>query len=287
MGTVLEKTTRMFDVLAAWWKGVRAQRALGSTVALLFVAALIVIELNRQGLLPDRLRAQVPTNHFRAIVLVFTVLLVIEILGLVFALARSVANSLGKQFEVLSLILLREAFLELSNFGEPIEWGAISESILHMLTDIGGALLVFTAVGIYYRVQRHPPITSDRTEQASFIAMKKLVALLLLAAFVLLGAHYFWLQLHGEQPFAFFEAFYVILIFTDILIVLVSLRYSSSYRVVFRNSGFAAATVLIRAALTAPPYLNVLLGVGAAILALGLSLAYNAFAPLLQEQEEL
>jgi hypothetical protein len=72
-----------------------------------------------------------------------------------------------------------------------------------------------------------------------------------------------------------------VLIFTDILVVLVSLRYSSEYRVVFRYSGFAAATVLIRLALTAPPYVNAALGFGAALFALGLTLAYNAFSPVL------
>jgi len=66
-----------------------------------------------------------------------------------------------------------------------------------------------------------------------------------------------------------------------VLVVLVSLRYSSTYHVVFRNSGFAIATVLIRLALIAPAPINALLGVSSALFALGLTVAYNAFAPLL------
>jgi hypothetical protein len=58
-----------------------------------------------------------------------------------------------------------------------------------------------------------------------------------------------------------------------------SLAFSTEYRVVFRNSGFAAATVLIRLALTAPPYVNVLLSVGGATFIVLLSLAYNALGP--------
>jgi hypothetical protein len=67
-----------------------------------------------------------------------------------------------------------------------------------------------------------------------------------------------------------------------VLLVLVALCYSSSYHVVFRNSGFAAATVIIRLALTAPRYVNVLLGLGAAVFAVGLSLAYNTFSPAMR-----
>lgn len=77
----------------------------------------------------------------------------------------------------------------------------------------------------------------------------------------------------------FFEVFYTVLVFSDVLIVLISLRYSSDYRIVFRNSGSAAATILIRLALTAPPYVELLLGLGAAGFALALSVAYNACDP--------
>ncbi|HEX7488973.1 MAG TPA: hypothetical protein VF341_08705, partial [Anaeromyxobacteraceae bacterium] len=76
----------------------------------------------------------------------------------------------------------------------------------------------------------------------------------------------------------FFETLYTLLIFADILVVLISTRYSSTYRVVFRNSGVAVSTVLLRLALSAPPYLNAALGASAAAFALGLTVAYNAWA---------
>ena len=46
---------------------------------------------------------------------------------------------------------------------------------------------------------------------------------------------------------------------------------------VFRNSGFAGATVLIRLALSAPPYVNSGLAVASMLFALGLLVAYNRF----------
>jgi hypothetical protein len=145
-----------------------------------------------------------------------------------------------------------------------------------MASDTGGALLIFVALGVYYRLQRHVPITTA-DDRASFVATKKALSLVLLAVFCSIGARDIWQFVTTGRGFPFFEAFYTVLIFTDVLLVLISLRYSSTYRVVFRNSGFAAATVFMRLALTAPPYVNAALGLGAVVLACGLTLAYNNF----------
>ena len=100
-----------------------------------------------------------------------------------------------------------------------------------------------------------------------------------------LGSH---LAFHvtARRVYPFFEIFFTVLIFSDILMVLISLRYSSTYSFVFRNSGYAVATVFIRLALTSPNHVSVLLGVGAAVFALGVTLAYNAFAPILQQADQ-
>jgi len=47
---------------------------------------------------------------------------------------------------------------------------------------------------------------------------------------------------------------------------------------VFRNSGYALATLGIRLALAAPPYFNTLLGVGAALYAVALTWTFGKMA---------
>ncbi|HEU4456667.1 MAG TPA: hypothetical protein VFR81_26605 [Longimicrobium sp.] len=271
----------VFDRLEHGWEGAAAQRRLSTALVASFLVSVAAIEANRLGLLPAPLDARLPTNHLAAIYVAFTLLLLLEVVGLVFALPRSVADSVGKQFELLSLILLRKAFLEIASFPEPVRWEDVAPAVPRVAADVGGALLIFVVLGFYYRSQRHLPISTVVDDRSSFIAVKKLLALGLLAVLALLGAIDGWrLVVEGREE-TFFTTFYTVLIFTDILVVLVSLRYSSEYRVVFRYSGFAAATVLIRLALTAPPYVNAALGFGAAVFALGLTLAYNAFAPVL------
>lgn len=286
MTSLVNRAARVFDGLERRLSGARARRAAGSLLVVGFLGALLFIELNRQGLFPGRIGRLFPTNHFHAVGFAFSVLLVIEVLGLVWALVGSVANSVGKQFELLALILLRKAFLEFGSFAEPIRWASLSDAVLPILSDTVGALLIFVVLGFYYRFQEHRPITESREEEKQFVAAKKGVALLLLLVFVGMGAWGLWLWGAGRQGFPFFAYFYTVLIFSDVLILLISLRYSSGFHVVFRNSGFALATVMIRIALTAPPHVNALLGVGAAVYVLGLSLSYNAFAPVIRTEEE-
>jgi hypothetical protein len=78
----------------------------------------------------------------------------------------------------------------------------------------------------------------------------------------------------GASP-SFFEIFYTLLIFADVMIVLISLRYSVAFPVVFRYFGFAVATVLIRLALTAPRVVDAGPGVMATLFAIALTWVYN------------
>ncbi len=270
-------TGAFFDRLEGYWESASGRRQTANLLLLVFLVTLVVIEFNRQGWLPAFLAEGMSTTHFAAVSLAFTFFLIIEIVGLVFALAQSVANAAGKQFEIFSLILLREAFKEFQYFEEPIAWEEIREPVMHMLADAGGALVIFVIIGFYYRAQLHRKITADPDAQTNFVAAKKIIALLLLAAFAFIGLNDLWLLATGQEVYPFFKTFYTVLIFSDVLIVLLSLRYTATYNVVFRNSGFALATVTLRIALAAPVYVNVLLGIAASFFVLGLTYAYNTF----------
>ena len=278
---VLHSASRSFERLERGWESQRAQRFIGSLLVISFLGALLVIEFNLHGWLGP-LSRWLPRNHFYAVETAFTLLLLVEVAGLIFVLERSVSSAVGKQIEILSLILLRQSFKEFIYFDEPITWDQVRESLVPMISDAIGALLIFVVLGFYYRMQRHIPITADAEDQANFVAAKRLVALGLLVTFIVVGIGELVSMLNEGRAPLFFEKFYTIMIFTDVLIVLISLRYSSTYHVVFRNSGYALATVFIRLALIAPPPFNAALGLGTALFALGLTMSYNTLAPALQ-----
>lgn len=274
---LLQAACRTFDRLEARWEAPDARRLTGSALTIVFVGTIVTIELGRRGWLPPAVAGAVPPEHLGAVSVVFTFLLVLEVASLVFALARSVADSLGKQFELLALILIREAFVEFGHTNEPIEWVELAPAVPYIVADMLGALAVFALLVLYYRVQRHRAITTVERDRASFICAKKAVSLLLLAAFLTLGLATLVMRARGDAPPPFFATFYTILVLSDVLLVLVSLRYSTTFGIVFRNAAFTAATVLIRLALSAPGFVNVALGVGATAFALATSLVYNAW----------
>lgn len=273
MNFIFERCTYLFDPIHHHWEHDRMHRKISVLLVLLFLVSLLAIELNRQGLLPASLAAIVPGNHFYAIHTAFTVVLILEIISLIFTLPCSFSQSVGKQFEILSLILMRNAFKELSGLPEPITFIGNEEAILRILSDGFGSLFLFALLGVYYRIQ---PVHSDdggrHGDLYSFVAAKKGIALILLALFLYMGVDTVFQTLAGKEHPDFFHGFYTLLIITDILVVLIAQCFQPSFYSVFRNSGFALSTLIIRLALAAPPYYNVLLGVAAAVFAISMTL---------------
>lgn len=248
-----------------------------------FIVAIVVIELNRRQFVPEPFASLFSRSHLAAIEHAFNLLLAFEVVSLILSLSHSVTKSVGKQFEILSLIFLRDTFKEFSHFSEPLAWVEIAPSLGSIVASAIGALLIFVILGFFYRAQCSRPITSDEKVRSHFILAKKMIALLLLVSFIGICIVDLWGYFAYGLPENAFASFYTLLIFSDVLLVLISLRYSAQYQVSFRNSGYAVATVLIRLALLAPVVIGAVIGVGTTLFALGISLSYNAFAPTLKE----
>jgi len=273
MNFIYERITYLFDPLHHLWEQERLAKKISVSLVLFFLAGLLSIELKRLGLLPASLSALIPRSHFSAIEMAFTVVLILEVISLIFTLPCSFSRSVGKQFELLALILLRNAFKELSEFPEPIAFAGNEEAILRILSDGFGALAIFALLGVYYLVQRKKQEeTMTSIDLFSFVAAKKGIALLLLVAFIFMGLRSIYLTLIDVSHSDFLHDFYTLLILTDVLVVLISQCFQPGFYAVFRNSGFALSTVIIRIALAAPAYFNVLLGIAAALFAILLTI---------------
>ncbi len=276
---ILDWATYIFDPLHVLWEKSGTKRAIALAQISLFLLGLAGIELNRRGLLPQPVAALTPTSHYYAIKLAFGLVLIQEVIDLVFTLPCSMSRAVGKQFEILALILLRNAFKELVHFQEPIEIANGIQPVLPMITDAAGALVIFVGLGIYSRL--HVKRKSSKSAEAlyRFVATKKLLALVLLGVFFSVGVEMGLTTLKTGHTQPFFDVFYTVLIFSDILLVLISSLYLPSFHSTFRNSGFAVSTLLIRMALASPRYWDALLGVTAVTFAICLTLAYNHLAP--------
>ncbi len=276
MDLLFERLTYIFDPLHHFWEHERMHRRFALGLIVVFLSALVTIELNRHGLLPAEIAAHTPGNHFYAVNLAFTLVLILEVISLIFTLPCSFSKSVGKQFEILSLILLRDAFKELSYFTEPITLGTELTPVYHILGYGFGALAIFALLGVYYRIQ--PAKKQDMGmphDLFRFVAAKKGIALIILGTFVVLGLGNLYNMFAGLAHIDFFPVFYTLLIFTDILVVLISQCFRPSFHAVFRNSGYALSTLFIRLALAAPPMYDVALGIVAALFSIALTLAWT------------
>ena len=276
---MLRAATSAFDRIDALWEGTPMRKAVAAALAVAYVGALLAVEASQRGWLPSLVRIRPTHGHFVAVELALYLLLSYEVVGLVLGIAQSVSKAAGKQFEIFSLILLRHSFEEFGNLGEPILWAQAQGPVLRMLSNAFGALVIFVVLGFYYGARGRRPAGDPHARQG-FIDAKKVVALFLLVLFAGLAV-----RAAFTERGAFFEHFYTVLVLADVLFVFLSLRYSSAYHIVFRNSGLAVATVVLRVALSAPPYYNAALGIASAVFALALTLAQNRLAPVLERKK--
>lgn len=275
-----EMHIRLFDFLESIWEQPPVTKTISNLVITFFLAGLFASFLAYIEVIPYFGL----NNPFFAIELAFNILLIFEVLGLIFIIPKSVADSVGKQFEIVSLILLRDAFKEFGHHVDEINWDiTFLVDMLPVWTDAFGAILVFFLTGLFYRAQKHVPITQSEEEKSGFIRMKKILAIYLTVTFILLGIYDIISAYQNHQFIYSIKLFYTLLIFTDIFILLFSLRFTSRYSNLFRYSSFALATIFLRFSLSAPPYYNVLLAIIAGLMVIAVTYIYNKHIGRLNE----
>lgn len=269
---------QIYDRLHHFWENSTTERGFGIALLWIYLLTLAVVELERAGLYPLWL-PQMPTSHYFSIQLAFTLILVMEVISLIFTLPSSLSRSIGKQLEILTLILLRNAFKELAILPEPINVGMDN---LMPLVDIAvsgaGAFCVFLCLGFYRQIMRPQHFMRTPEMLHNYINSKKLLSFVLLLIFVYIGILDIFKYTKGIHS-DFFETIYTVLIFADIAMVLIAQRYMPCYYAVFRNSGFVIGTLMMRLSLSAPPLLCSGIAVFAGIYVLALTWGTNLFTP--------
>ena len=196
-------------------------------------------------------------NYLAALYTPFSFILFYEVLMLVWALPESTTDSIGKQYEIVSLIFIRGVFKAISDV-QNISQIENLQTALPILTDMSAGLGMFLLVTVFKAVARRRSKLDVIHEESGvleeFVAQKKTIALALMALLVAIAAYHVW-NLGMEGLRVFYPDLFTVMIFTDVLVLILSLLVSDRYEMVFRNAAFIGSTILIRASLTAhPPY---------------------------------
>jgi hypothetical protein len=260
-----------YDGFEGKWHSLQKSKLISNIVILFFIGGVVASLLSYLHIIEIKL------GKFFAIELAFSVLLFVEVFDLFFIITHSVADSVGKQFEIISLILLRSSFKELGHLPLDVSLSmATLQDLMPVIADAVGAVIIFFITVLFYRNQRHIQITKSDAERLHFILQKKVVAAFMILFFmcqVIYSITLFFL--HGAINKNLFNQLYTALVFSDILILILSLRYSNLYVHLFRYSSFALATVILRLSLSAPKYINVLLSISAGLFVLLVANLYN------------
>ena len=216
---------------------------------------------------PPTLIAGVGGNYLTAIYTPFSFILFYEVLTLIAALPASTTRSIVNQFEIVSLIFIRDVFKEIANAVELVNGHRLTHEAVPVFLDMWAALLMFLLVAVFQYVALHrvrlPETPEHLPALERFIAQKKVVTLglgTLLLGMAAYNLALFLLQTgrvlatgHGLQPTTtFYNDLFSVMIFTDVLVLILSLVVNGRYEMVFRNAAFVASIILIRLSLTEP-----------------------------------
>jgi len=282
--TFLKSSELIYNKLKRLWESQMTNKIVSYSLVIIFIISVLISYLDRSNLISLGSLDNYFANPFFAIDIAFTILLILELLSLIFVLPKSVAKSVGKQFELLSLIFIRSGFKEFSHI-ENFEWSTMTSSIVNMFAYAFGALAIFIILGFNNKLQLHTRLTYTEDDQREFIQAKKVLSLLLLMAFIIVGFYDTKTLLQTGNYLHSFHSFYTVLIFSDIIIVLIALRYTLNYYKIFRYSAFVLATILIRISLSIEAFYDVIIGVTTAAFVLLLTLSYNYFLKDLPKKE--
>lgn len=204
------------------------------------------------------------SDPINAIYTPFSFLLVYEAYLLLYYLQHSTTIYVGKQYEIIVLILIRGVFKDMTHLD--LKGGSLgSANNLELWYDLGTVMVLFTVILLFYRVSGRQDLglfgVSDLTQRDArmqrFILAKKNLSTLLFLAALGLGVYSFGDWLYGLRSGGdwvttpnvnaiFFDHFFTLLILGDVLILLFSLFYTDDFPVIIRNSSFVISTILLK-----------------------------------------
>lgn len=233
-------------------------------------------------------------NPIAAIYTPFSFILIYEVYLLVFYLPKSISSYIAKQYQIITLIVIRRIFKDIANLELTSEWFQV-KSDLQFTYDVATSLILFGVIYLFQKnikkSNKNLDITEDKKQNLSrFIYLKKSIAILLVFVLIGLGIYTFihWIvesvssYYQGSTHFAdlnkiFFEEFFTVLIIFDVVLLMASFFYSNKFHITIRNSGFVISTILLKVSFSIEGIINNSLIVGAVLFGFFILLIYNQF----------
>ena len=215
-------------------------------------------------------------SYLDALYTPFSIILAYEVYELIRAIPESFSNAIGKQFEVVTLLVVRDIFKNLADLNET-ESTPVYDPVAFVAVEVVAFIVLF-ATALYFRktTSSSAPIMHADHALSAFVRQKQTLATALFFVYILVALWSFttWTNgvIGGEGTLSrtvFFSDFFTWLVMSDILILLISYKHTTDFNHLARNTGFVLSTVVIRVGIGTPGYAGAALFILASVLAVG------------------
>lgn len=266
-----------------------------------FIIHLAIIYSVDLGLLSIHSTSELLKNPVAAIYTPFSFILVYEVYLLIHYLPKSITTYISKQYEIITLIIIRRLFKDLASLSLSDDWFKIKYD-LQFTYDLIASILLFFLIYLFLKQRKKTIILEeiDKSKMAGvvrFIQLKKVLAtfLVLVIIFVAIYSFQHWLfgvinpSSEASVSFRninniFFEQFFTILIVVDVILLLFSFFHTDDFHKVIRNSGFIISTILLRLSFSVSGLLNTVLIVSAIVFGYLILFIHNKFEAYFQSE---
>ena len=254
-----------------------------------FIIHLLLIFLSKYNILSFGFSGNLLYDPISAIYTPFSIILFYETYLLIFYLPRSFTTAISKQFEIISLIVIRKIFNDIPKINLDVNW-IESSANLQLIYDLIGILVLYFLIYLLNLRKEKIPVKPVTDQIKRFISTKKGVSIVLLPLLILMAIYSVSNWLHelyllndnlkigvSDINSIFYNEFFTILILADVFILLLSFQYTEKYSQLIRNTGFVICTILIRLSFASKGLTNILLIVSSVIFGLAILRIYQAF----------
>ena len=268
----------------------KSERVILNIALFSFFIHLAIIYFLKFDLIPFSSNSKMLNNPISAIYTPFSFILIYEVYLLIYYLPKSFTTYIVKQYEIITLIIIRKLFKDLAAIELTSNWFEIKGD-LQFTYDLIASLLLFFLIFLFQsqgkrKLQQGIKIN---TVIEKFVQKKKLIAVILVPLFFLMALHTLlnWsidlIQPSHKLPAfesinnLFFDQFFTVLISVDVVLLIISFFYTHEFHKIIRNSGFIISTILIRMSFGVSGLINTVLIVVAVLFGLAIFTIHNKY----------
>lgn len=274
----------------------RAEKFFVSMAIIFFLIHLSIIVIIDLGWIDTPKYSKLLSNPIAAIYTPFSFILIYEVYLLIYYLPKSTTIYIGKQYEIITLIIIRRIFKDLTKLDFKDNWFDSAANVNFTL-DILATIMLFLLLFFFYKLSKENEINQSKIQKttaiASFIKLKNIFAIILIPVFLSLSmyslGHWIYENFFSIAEIVtkmkdinkiFFDDFFTILILIEVLLLLFSFFLSDKFNKVIRNSGFIISTILIKLSFGTEGFLNTILIVSAVLFGVIILAIHNKYETL-------